>query len=113
MSKAESDRLVPPLAVLVDEDVWPEYQEAIKKVGTPWSAPSGRIYALNLLGSYLRVDLLLDELVPPPSNLEINTDLLELAILLQDNAGAPWSGDFLRQLSQAWGFPGTASPFEL
>ena len=114
MSTTEgTDRLVPPLPVLVDEDVWPEFQEAIKKVGSQWAAPSGRTYALNLSGSYLRVDLLVDDLVPPPSNDEINTDLLELAVLLQDEAGPPWNGAFLRQLVQGWGFPSTDNPFQL
>jgi hypothetical protein len=87
--------------VLVDEDVWPEFQPAVRSLGAVWAAPSGRGYKLALDGRRLVVSLVLEgyEL---PEGAEIDADLFELACLLQDIVGEPWSSKALRDMVTLW-----------
>jgi hypothetical protein len=93
MSKPFNDRL----PVLVEESVWPEFQPSVASLGETWTAPSGRVYALELSGERLVVCLVVDSFALP-SGAEIDEDLFELACTVQDRVGGPWSGDALRRM---------------
>ncbi len=103
-SAATGLEMNPPLPVLVDEDVWPEFADALLALGERWTAPSGRSYLLALAGRRLEVSLALDTLVPPPPGDAVDADLFELACLVADRVGDPWSGDALRRLTALWGW---------
>ena len=96
--------MIPPLPVLVDEHVWPEFLDAVRALGDAWTAPSRRRYALTLSGARLEVALVGDSLGPPPSGEEIDADLLELACQVHDAVGHPWSGEAVRQTAALWGW---------
>ncbi len=89
------------LPVLVEEAVWPKFQVAVQSLGTIWTAPSGREYELDLAGYRLVVSLILESYEPPP-RAAIDEDLFELACLLQDIVGDPWSGQALRDMVALW-----------
>lgn len=92
-----------PLVVLVDENVIPEFRSALAGLGQDWQAPTGRRYRLALAGERLEVALLLDPLAAPPPKRDVDDDLFELACVLQDAAGPPWSAAALRALAEQWG----------
>ncbi len=99
-----SPPLVPPLPVLVDENVWPEFAPAIRALGPDWTAPSGRSYRLELSGRRLEVFLrLAAEPAAAPGGDEIDADLFELACAVQDEVGGEWSGETLRRAAAVWG----------
>lgn len=87
--------------VLVEQAVWPKFQIAVRSLGETWEAPSGRRYGLDLTGSRLVVNLVLESYELPPGS-EIDTDLFELACQLQDIVGDPWSGQALRDMVALW-----------
>lgn len=92
------------LPVLVDQQVWPEFREAIDELGEEWRAPSGRRYSLERTESRLEVLLLLGDLEPPPSGDEIDADLFGLAGEIYDRVGGEWSAEALRGISALWGW---------
>lgn len=87
--------------VLVEESVWPEFQRALQSLGARWTAASGRVYSLDLQDRRLVVSLVLER-YELPAAAEIDTDLFELACLLQDLAGEPWSAQALRDMVDLW-----------
>ena len=87
--------------VLVEDACWPKFQDAVKKVGSPWKAPSGREYELDLRGYRLQINLVLESYDLPPRE-QIDEDLFEYACLLQDTVGDPWSGQALRDIVALW-----------
>ena len=94
--------VVPPLPVLVDDDVWPEFHDAVRSLGDRWVAPSGRAYSLELAGRTLTVSLLDLELDVPPAGDDVDADLLELAAAIADARGGDWSGDAVRNVARIW-----------
>ena len=96
--------LVPPLPVLADERVWPEFLDAVRTLGDSWTAPSGRRYRLTLEGQRFEVALVVDGLGPPPGGDDVDADLLDLACQVHDAVGDPWSGDAVRQTAAFWGW---------
>jgi hypothetical protein len=94
---------LPALPVLVDEDVWPEFEGALVALGGRWIALSGRVYLLSLSGRRLDVALELTPGVPIPTGDDLDEDLLELACNVHDRVGGEWSGDAVRQVAGMWG----------
>ena len=97
-------RLTPPLPVLLDEHVWPEFLDAVRALGDGWTAPSGRRYLLALEGDRFEVLLEVDGLAPPPDADDVDADLLELVGRVHDAVGEPWSGEAVRQTAAFWGW---------
>ena len=96
--------VTPPLPVLLDEHVWPEFLDAVRGLGDAWTAPSGRHYLLSLTGDRFEVALVVDGLGPPPDGDDVDTDLLELVSQVHDTVGDPWSGEAVRQTAALWGW---------
>lgn len=94
--------VVPPLPVLVDDDVWPEYHDAVRSLGAEWAAPSGRRYSLALDGRTLTVSLVGLDLGVPPTGEEVDEDLLELAAAVSDAIGGDYSGETLKKVAAIW-----------
>lgn len=97
-----SEPIGPYLPVLVDDDVWPEFQPAVRGFGERWTAPSGRVYALDLAGRRLVVSLVQGTVAPPPSGEALDADLFELACRVQDAAPGEWSSAGLRRITAFW-----------
>lgn len=93
---------VTELLVLVEQDVWDDFRPAVEAIGSRWTSPSGRDYALRLEGRRLEVSLTDPE--PLPSGDDIDADLFALACGLYDDVGGEWSSDALRQTSTVWGW---------
>ncbi|HVM07788.1 MAG TPA: hypothetical protein VM345_04965 [Acidimicrobiales bacterium] len=92
--------------VLTDENIWPEFVDAVRTVGETWTAPSGRVYELEFDGKRLTVWL---EGGATDDSDEVDADLLELAAQIHDAAGGIWSSDAVRQTASFWGFTPAAS----
>jgi hypothetical protein len=87
--------------VLVEEACWPRFQDAVQSIDSPWTGPSGLVYELDLRGSRLQIDVVLESYDLPPRQ-QIDDDLFEYACLLQDTVGDPWSGQALRDIVALW-----------
>lgn len=84
------------LPVLVEEDVWPEFTQAVRSLGTTWTSPDGTTtYQLRFDEARRRL-----EVFGPDDDQR----LLELAAAVHDAAGGIWSGDAVRQTAALWGF---------
>lgn len=94
---------VPPLPVLIDEGVWPEFGDAIRTLGAQWTAPSGRAYLLDLHGTTLRIDAA-DPGVADLARARVEADLFALACEVADLVGGEWSAEALRTATSMWGF---------
>ena len=94
--------LIPPLPVLTDDAVWPDFAEQIRAIGPQWEAASGRRYQLDLEGERLVVSLVQSDLGAQPDGNAIDKDLLELAGAVYDRIGGEWSGAMLRKLMEVW-----------
>jgi hypothetical protein len=87
--------------VLVEEACWPKFQVAVKTIGSPWTGPSGLVYELDLRGTRLQINMILERYELPPRE-RIDNDLFEYACLLADTVGDPWSGQALRDIDALW-----------
>lgn len=92
------------LLVLVEQRVWDDFEPAVRRLGTSWTAPSGRAYRLTLEGRRLEVHLVGAGSRPTPSGDEIDADLFALAGELYDAVGGEWSAGALRTTAEAWGY---------
>ncbi len=92
------------LPVLVEQDVWDEFREAVREVGRAWTAPSGRTYRLELSGTRLEVALEVTAMEPPPPGDDIDADLFVLAGQIYDAVDREWSADALRNIARMWGW---------
>ena len=87
--------------VLTDENIWPEFVDAVRSVGSAWAGPSGRIYELDFDGKRLTVWFEAGAAIDADA---VDADLLELAAAVHDAAGGIWSGDAVRQTAALWGY---------
>jgi hypothetical protein len=94
--------LIPPLPVLTDDAVWPDFAQQIRAIGPTWVAASGLQYQLDLEGERLVVSLVQSDLGAQPDGNIIDEDLLELAATVYDRIGGEWSGVMLRKLKEVW-----------
>lgn len=95
--------LVPEETVLVDENVPDEFHEAVRSLGSEWTAPSGRRYGLVLAGHRLVVTRPASEaFTPAESGEEVDQDLLALGQALYDARGGDWGAVRLEQLAAVW-----------
>lgn len=92
------------LPVLEEGNVWEEFREAVAGLGHRWTAPSGREYVLRFDGGRLEVLLETPDLEPPPSDDEVDADLLVLAGEVYDRVGGDWSSEALRGIAELWGW---------
>lgn len=92
------------LRVLVEQSVWPGFRNAIASVGEAWTAPSGRVYVLELTGRRLEVSLRVEPMSPTPSGDDVDADLFALAGEIYDAVGGDWSSEALAQTAGAWGW---------
>lgn len=83
------------LPVLVEEDVWPEFSEAVRALGERWTTPDGSTtYDLRFDADARRLE------VYGPDD---DAALLELAKAVHDAAGGVWSGDAVHETATIWG----------
>jgi hypothetical protein len=98
-----SGPLVPEEPVVVDDNVLPEFHDAVRSLGTEWVAPSGRRYLLALSGRRLLVSRpSAAELVPAPTRTAVDDDLLALGQAIYDARGGEWAAVRLDQLATVW-----------
>jgi hypothetical protein len=95
--------LVPEEPVLVDDNVDPEFHDALRSLGDEWVAPSGRSYRLSLSGRRLAVSRpAAPELRAAPRRDEVDDDLLALGQAIYDARGGEWADVRLEQLARVW-----------
>ena len=81
--------------VLVEEDVWPEFVEAVASLGERWTSPDGTAsYELRFDRGSRRL-----EVFGPDDDAQ----LLELAKAVHDAAGGIWSADAVHETAVIWG----------
>lgn len=98
-----SGPLVPEEPVLVDDNVAPEFHDALRSLGTEWVAPSGQRYLLALSGRRLVVSWpSASELAAAPGRAEVDDDLLALGQAIYDARGGEWAAVRLEQLAAVW-----------
>ena len=79
--------------VLVEDDVWPEFVEAVAGLGDRWTSPAGTTYELRFDAAARRLEVF------GPDDDE---QLLELAKAVHDAAGGIWSGNAVHQTAAIW-----------
>jgi hypothetical protein len=95
--------LVPEEPVLVDDNVLPEFHDAVRSLGTEWIAPSGRRYLLSLSGRRLVVSSpQATELAAAVAREALDDDLLALGQAVYDARGGEWADVRLEQLAVVW-----------
>jgi hypothetical protein len=95
--------LVPEEPVLVDDNVLPEFHDAVRSLGAEWTAPSGRRYLLSLAGRRLVVSSPpAAELAPAMAREAVDDDLLALGQAIYDARGDEWADVRLEQLAAVW-----------
>lgn len=81
--------------VLVEDDVWPEFVDAVTGLGDRWTTPDGTAtYELRFDPGQRRL-----EVFGPDDDQQ----LLELAKAVHDAAGGIWSGEAVQQTAAIWG----------
>ena len=81
--------------VLVEDDVWPEFTDAVRSLGEQWTSPDGSAtYDLRFDEASRRL-----EVFGPDDDAQ----LLELAKAVHDAAGGIWSGEAVAQTAAIWG----------
>jgi hypothetical protein len=82
------------LPVLVEDDVWPEFVDAVRSLGERWTSPDGTTtYDLRFDAAARRL-----EVFGPDDD----GQLLELAKAVHDAAGGIWSGDAVHHTAALW-----------
>jgi hypothetical protein len=95
--------LIPEETVLVDEGVPDEFHDAVRALGSEWTAPSGRRYGLVLAGRRLVVTRPASQaFAPAESGEEVDQDLLALGQALYEARGGDWAAVRLEQLALVW-----------
>lgn len=80
--------------VLVEDDVWPEFVDAVRSLGERWTSPDGTTtYHLRFDATRRRL-----EVFGPDDD----GQLLELAKAVHDAAGGIWSGNAVHQTAVIW-----------
>jgi hypothetical protein len=103
--------LVPLMQVLTDDGLPVEFAEAIRAAAPRWTASSGRIFEVAVEGASAQISLVLEVLDAPPSEEEIDADLLEFVGAVHDAVGGEWSARAVQNVARAWGWePHAVSP---
>ncbi|RIL03393.1 hypothetical protein DCC78_05030 [bacterium] len=102
--------VVPLMPVLADEGLPGEFVRAIREIGPRWTAPSGRVFDIAVEGTRAVISIVLEAPEAPPSEDEIDLELLELIGAVHDAVGEEWSSRAVQNTARAWGWEVSGTP---